>query len=408
MRNKFGTLNQIINDTIQNAVENKNLDLGTFFNNIENEFTRLGYRDSIRGGVESILILRLDHVGDFVHTTGAVREIRNNFPSAYITLVVSKQIYKLAELCPYVNELIPFELTFQEDDPSFPHNILEVISSVTKFASKYLLNRRYDMAFCLQYFNWGSLLTPLMTYMSGAQKRYGFNYEVLVHRKDDINFKFFTDVIYSPKKGIHDVDRIFYMLKSCGLKINNQNLEMWCLQQDIKKAEKILAGFAPNKIKIALGIGASDPKRRYPLERYFFALKKIVDKGSALVIFGGSNEVYGAKLLEEFLPEGSVKNLVNSNIGWRVEYSLISQLDMYIGNFTGLADFADVCRVPCIMICPDYVPSTSVINWHEDFKPYQSKSIIIRPKKGTAIDKADPSDIIDAYDTMLEMIHKNI
>ena len=249
MVDEYAPLKKILADTVNMLATAQTFNVSLFLRKMEVAFIETGFRDkNLSGEIQSILLVRMDAAGDFILTTPAIRAVRENYPNAYITLVVSKQIYKLAELCPYVNELIPFELTFQEDDPSFPHNILEVISSVTKFASKYLLNRRYDMAFCLQYFNWGSLLTPLMTYMSGAQKRYGFNYEVLVHRKDDINFKFFTDVIYSPKKGIHDVDRIFYMLKSCGLKINNQNLEMWCLQQDIKKAEKILAGFAPNNV----------------------------------------------------------------------------------------------------------------------------------------------------------------
>ena len=84
---------------MKHILETKNLD----FRIMEEEFVRQGYREDKPSGVENILIFRLDYMGDFILSTPAIRE---NYPSAFITLVVNKAVYPMAEICPYVNEVI--------------------------------------------------------------------------------------------------------------------------------------------------------------------------------------------------------------------------------------------------------------------------------------------------------------
>ena len=81
-------------------------------------------------------------------TSAAIRELRKNFPAAHITLVVRKAVYPLAELCPYVNEV----LIFPVDDIIYKlkaHGILKLITEVLEMSLKYFWKRRYDLAFQL-------------------------------------------------------------------------------------------------------------------------------------------------------------------------------------------------------------------------------------------------------------------
>ena len=82
----------------------------TFLQLIEQEFIREGYREKNSSGVENILIVRIDAIGDMIVTSGFIREVRANFPHARMTLVVSPLVYPLVELCPYVNEVLSFDL----------------------------------------------------------------------------------------------------------------------------------------------------------------------------------------------------------------------------------------------------------------------------------------------------------
>ena len=56
--------------------------------------------------VESILIIRLDEIGDFVLTTPFLRAIRAHYARAKITLLVRSAVAALARACPLVDEVI--------------------------------------------------------------------------------------------------------------------------------------------------------------------------------------------------------------------------------------------------------------------------------------------------------------
>ena len=46
-------------------------------------------------------------------------------------------------------------------------------------------------------------------------------------------------------------------------------------EEDLYTARNLLEGFAPNRLKIIVGVGANDPIRKYPAEKYLAALKEI-------------------------------------------------------------------------------------------------------------------------------------
>jgi hypothetical protein len=58
--------------------------------------------------IKSILLTRVDGLGDLVLFSSLVREVRLLWPHAHITLVVDQQFVSLVEQCPYVDEVIGF------------------------------------------------------------------------------------------------------------------------------------------------------------------------------------------------------------------------------------------------------------------------------------------------------------
>ena len=58
--------------------------------------------------VKSILLTRVDGLGDLVLFSSFVREVRGLWPHAHITLVVDQRFASLVEQCPYVDEVIGF------------------------------------------------------------------------------------------------------------------------------------------------------------------------------------------------------------------------------------------------------------------------------------------------------------
>ena len=71
-------------------------------------FARTSSERNLKDTVDSILVIRLDEIGDMVMMSPLLRELRRNYPSAHITLVVKPAVYNLVELCPYVDETLTF------------------------------------------------------------------------------------------------------------------------------------------------------------------------------------------------------------------------------------------------------------------------------------------------------------
>ena len=234
-----------------------------------------------------------------------------------------------------------------------------------------------------------------------------------------------THPIVHPKEIVCHCARALYILVDYGLQIHNTEMELWYSPNDSLKAKKLLRDFAPDKIKIAVGINAQLKVRKYPVEKYLVALKEIISKGAAIIILGGYDEQSDAKFLQNNLPSDCVLNLTEILPGRRVEAAILSeQVDMYLGNMTGTADMAAAAHIPCILTQPIHEPfaeklfglslTVSCFTW-------QTNAIFVKPKSfdiqlenkslreiwklsemSNAIEQIEPEEIISAYD---EMIH---
>ncbi|MBR0059883.1 MAG: glycosyltransferase family 9 protein, partial [Selenomonadaceae bacterium] len=180
---------------------------------LEREFVRAGYREEISAGVENILIVRLDAIGDMILTSGFLREVRANFPQARITLVCSPLTYPLVELCPYVNEVLAFDAYKSGGD--FPN----VFENIARFCKENLWQKHYSIAFSPQ---WGSDNLPalLLCWLSGARERigygvnpysgWGFEYSATDAARD--NF-LLTKNIVTPRSVVSEVRKFLYVLE---------------------------------------------------------------------------------------------------------------------------------------------------------------------------------------------------
>ena len=425
MENNFGNLEKIVIDFLQEVIATKIIDLSSLLKQMKAEFVRLGYHEPTRQGVENILISRLDNVGDFILTIPAIREIRMNYPSAFITLVVRKGVYPVAELCPYVNEVLIF------DEESISSNVLEIIINATDFAKNFLWRRSYDLAFNFRYWNdiW-RLNTLFMMYFSGAPQRISYIGETIdVPQKLNLTNMLLTDLFTIPKEFNHDVARNLYLIKAFGLTVRNTNLEFWYNKTDLYRAKNLLGNFGEGRIKIAAGIGASGAPRKYPIEKYLVAFKEIIAKGASLVLFGGPSEIDDAKFLEENLPREFIKNVVELKPSWRITTAIISQLDMYVGNDTGTQHISSALKKPVIIlsrVAKDFKNFFSKATETQIYYPYQTNSIVIQPehqleacranpyfygcKMSTShcIAQIEPAEIVDAYVKMVSFIRQDV
>ena len=348
----------------------------------DSEFDRLGYREEIPIGVENILIVRLDAIGDMIVTSGFIREVRANFPNARITLVVSPLVYPIVELCPYVNEVFVFDID------KFNENLALMLEHIAVFCKENLWRKHFSIAFSPQ---WGSysLYTLMLCWLSGARERVGFSTQPYLSWDPNIseekatydNFLLTRNII-TPRSAVADIEKHFYILEAVGLKVNQTHMELWFGAADVLQACMLLKDISSTSKKVLLGLGASEANRKYPVEKYLVALRKLAKKNLVFVIVGGKSELDDANFIEQNLPQGKVLNLVGKTTLRETE-AIISQMDFYIGNDSGVMHMAAAAQVPVLVLYreaadkEDYLPGA----WSEyqRFPPWQTQSVILRP-----------------------------
>jgi len=97
-------------------------------------------------GIERILLLKLDHLGDFVMAVPALRAVRRHFPQAHITLVVGEWNEGLARRVGIADEVIRFN--------AYPRNMEEQPADITSKIAELqsLVGGGYDLAVDLRTF----------------------------------------------------------------------------------------------------------------------------------------------------------------------------------------------------------------------------------------------------------------
>lgn len=317
-------------------------------------------------------------------TSGFIREVRANFPNARITLVVSSLVCPIVELCPYVNEVLTFDIK------KLDRNLTVMLKTLAAFCKKNLWQKHFALAFSPQ---WGSDNLPglLMCWLSGARERVGFGtnpYESWLGKpkpnESALDNFLLTRNVVTPRSAVSEVEHHFYLLEAVGLVVNQTNLELWFGTADFVRAQEILKDIPSSCKKVLLGIGAGDPRRKYPVEKYLIALKELIKKDLVFVIVGGKSELDDAKFIESNLPKGKVLNLAGKTTLRETE-AIISQMNFYLGNGTGIMHMAAVAQIPVLVLNreaqdkEDYIPG--IYSEVQRFPPYQTKAVILRPDR---------------------------
>ena len=355
---------------------------GAFLTRAEQEFRRAGYRDENSAGVQNILVVRLDAIGDMIVTSGFLRELRKNFPRARITLLVSPFVLPIVELCPYVNEVLSFD--FKLLNGTLP----EWLKHIADFCREHLWQKMFSLAFSPRWGK-GNLHALLMTWMSGARERIGYGTnpyeswlgEPSAEETAQDNF-LLTKSVGTPRKVVSEAGKHFYLLEALGLPVKEKHMELFFGTQDFIRARELLQTIPPNCKKVLLGIGGSARMKKYPVEKYLVALKELAKKNLVFVIVGGQSELDDADFLEMNLPHGKVLNLVGKTT-LRETQAIAVQTDFYVGNDTSAVHMAATAKIPCLVLYREAEDrenySPAVFSEFQCFPPWQTNSIILRP-----------------------------
>lgn len=327
----------------------------------------------------NILVVQLETTfGDMIWGTAFIRELRKNYPLAKITLVLNGQFASLYENCPYVDELM-----FYDVDSLYDFISEEMVDKARKYAAQNL-RKSYDAVFLprlLPLIGFDAWENIFLAVYSDAKYRFGHSLYMTEENQCICNIieNLFSAVI-KHKSAQHEVLNDLEMLNLVDANITDSKMELWISSDDIEFA---LTHICREKRKIVVGLVGSKQNRSWNPEKYGDVFNEILkkEKDIQIILCGGQDAAKAADIVQE------ITNYKCLNMTGKTKLTqgaaIISQADLYVGSDTGLMHMASAFGVPIIEIsasnktAPDYWGCTPVRTG-----PWQVKSIIIRPEHG--------------------------
>lgn len=196
----------------------------------------------LKENISKILVVRNDNVGDVICSTPAIQALRENFPKAYIAVLVASYSKEAILGNPYIDEVFIYD--------KYKHGKYKSrwVAWWNQFKILRALRRkRFDLAIGLR-----STFSPSqgwLVYFTGASFRLGTYPSKKKHKKFKFFYNLFTDEV---KNKIHEVEKNCRMLETIGIKVREKRLTVYIPEEDVSRVDKFLV---ENRITDKLLIG---------------------------------------------------------------------------------------------------------------------------------------------------------
>jgi len=332
----------------------------------------------VRKKVKTVLIVRLDGVGDLVMTSGYLKMFRHLYPDAWIVLVVKEDFVNLVELCPYVDEITGFDTRCSH----FTRPVLLPWRAAI-LARRSLAPRGIDLAVNPR---WGTdgYYAGFLTYFTGARWRVAYSEKVDL-RKQYFNrgFDRLYTMLIDNNEPKHEVERGLDIIRFLGGNPGNGAPEVWLSEQDNFFAEA-LCRTAGRPWLVALAPGAGSPRRMWPLENFVhIGLWLAHHRDAGIIILGNTNEMKFGEIILSALGSHAI-----NAVGWttlRQAAAIVKRCGLFIGNDSGLLHIASAVGTRIVEISCHPLQGSDM-DWHSPtrFGPRSDHKVIVQPNEPAA------------------------
>jgi ADP-heptose:LPS heptosyltransferase len=289
--------------------------------------------------VRRLLVIRFDGMGDLVVSSAFFRELRRAAPQAKITLLIRSEWMPLLQGCPHYDELLGFTAM------SYPaYQNLHRHRDALSFARRELWPRRFEAALVPQvHFN--DFEARVLAYLSGAPTRIGRG--AADGGASDAGINYLTRAVADAPRA-HEVEQTLHFLEALGARAASDNLELWLekavTDAGVRRAEQLRGDC---RRLIALGIGASQPERIWPIAK-FIELGRWLHSatGARVLAIGGRDLARPGEQLAASLGAAGI-NLAGK-LTLPETAALLGGCDLFIGNDSGPMHLAAATGIPVV------------------------------------------------------------
>lgn len=285
------------------------------------------YVSSVAGDISSIVVLKVDHVGDFLLTWRAFKSLREAFPDAEITLVCGEHNAGLAQTAALFDHVVAYNY-FERDLQRNQRRALDQI-----------LPGHFDLAIdCRHDADTRHLLSGIH-----ARYRAGFFAPDI---ELDLSIPSMEVAIYGQTQGVHAELRLQLFVAAV---IATYGCPQGHPIQELTVSGAVEPRFSDQRY-VVIAPGSGNPLKNWPVHNYALLAKRVASQlGLSIVILGGAHDMGLARLLEAALPEHHVQNLAGSTQLADIP-RLLQGAAAYVGNDSGVTHMAGLLNVPSLCI----------------------------------------------------------
>ncbi len=292
---------------------------------------------------KNILVVRTDRIGDVVLTTPALEVLRQAYPKARISIMVSPLTKDIVEGNPFIDEIIVYDKRgVDRGFMNFWRFILKLKKKHFDLAINYHLKSRMN----------------LMLFHAGIPNRVGF-------RNEKFGF-LLTEQYPDPRVNgqRHESEYCLDLLRHIG--INGHGFNLWVSVSPASEAWVDQAfqehGILPTEKLIAIHPGASCISRRWPPERFGEVADRLAEKYRAKIVLIGSgdNQLIAREVLiamKQPVADMTGKTTVSHLI------SILKRCTLLISNDSGPVHLAVGVKTPVISIFGRNQPGLAPSRW---------------------------------------------
>ena len=275
-------------------------------------------------------------------STPVIKALREKFPQAYISMMVTPYARDIVEANPYLDEVIVYDKDGRHK--SWMRTL--------KFANR-LKKKKFDLVIILHPSN----RIHLLTFLAGIPERLGYNLKLgfLVNRRKP----------HTKQEGTkHEAEYNLDLLKDFGITGNPQDLFMPIKDELGQYVDELFKkeGISPTDKILAIHPGASCPSKIWPVERFARVCEKLSSLHNfKILILAGPKEIHLAdKVAEEI--KGKTINLAGK-ISVSQLAGILKRCTLFISNDSGPVHIASALGTPVISIFGRNQPGLSPRRW---------------------------------------------
>jgi len=311
---------------------------------------------------KNILIVRTDRIGDVVLTTPSITALRQHYPNAKISILVTPLTRELVEGNSCLDEVII-------DDRKGEHKGYGFFKLI-----RLIRRKRFDAAIIYH----TKRRTNLACFLAGIPIRIGY-------KNKKFGFLLSHPIVDTRRKGEkHEAQYCLDVLKELEIESTDLNIYLPVSEESVVWAERFCKDYQIEKGDqlIAIHSGASDPSKQWSENHFAELIDSLIDHYSAKIVMIGSSKVSnGAKKIMS-LTSGKIIDVTGKTTVGQLA-ALITRCNLLVSNDSGPVHVAAGVGTPVISIFTRNQPGINPERW----KPLseQSRVVSVTPSQNSDI-----------------------